>query len=435
MKRPFVLLVVAASTLVALFAIGVPFAGAAFSPPVYLSPAGQDASGPQVVTDAAGGAVALWRRFDGSNTGIQARTISAAGVLGQVKTLAAPDPLIIYPEIASDAHGGAIAVWAHFGGTNYRVQARRISAAGVLGPVMNLSAAGEDAGAAGAPQIASDADGNAIVVWGRGDGTNARLQARTISAAGALGPVKTIAAAGAGQVATDAAGDAVALWQHFDGTNYRIQARTISAAGALGQVKTLSAAGRDAYTPDIASDGDGGAVAVWQRSDGTNFRIQARTISAAGALGQLKTLDLAGRNSYMPQIASDADGDAVAVWYHAGPNYSSYHVQVRMISAAGALGPLKTISAASTPSFAPQIASDATGNAIAVWSLHAGYLNFRIQARAISAAGALGQVMNLSPASEYAAYPQIASDADGDAVAVWERSDGSNTRIQAALGQ
>jgi hypothetical protein len=69
------------------------------------------------------------------------------------------------------------------------------------------------------------------------------------------------------QVAVDGAGDAVAVWSRFDGTDYRIQARTRSAAGVLGPIQTLSGAGQDAIDPQVAVDG--GGLAVWQRSDGT----------------------------------------------------------------------------------------------------------------------------------------------------------------------
>jgi hypothetical protein len=77
-------------------------------------------------------------------------------------------------------------------------------------------------------------------------------------------------------VAVDADGDAVFIWRRFNGTNFRAQARARSAAGALGPVQDLSAAGQDASNPRVAVDDDGDAVFAWQRSDGTNLRIQAR---------------------------------------------------------------------------------------------------------------------------------------------------------------
>ena len=89
-----------------------------------------------------------------------------------------------------------------------------------------------------------------------------------------------------GALAVDADGDALYTWQVSDGTNRRVQARARSAAGVLGRVRTVSAAGQDARDPQVAAEPDGDAVFTWARSDGTSFRVQARTRTAAGALAR-----------------------------------------------------------------------------------------------------------------------------------------------------
>lgn len=87
------------------------------------------------------------------------------------------------------------------------------------------------------------------------------------------------------------------------------------AGAAFSAPVDLSAAGQRAFGPQVASDADGDAVAVWYRSDGLTRRVQARTISAAGVLGPTRNLSPAGQEAFNPQIASDADGNVVAVWY------------------------------------------------------------------------------------------------------------------------
>ena len=73
----------------------------------------------------------------------------------------------------------------------------RSRTAGALGPVHTLSAAG---GSALNPTRAPiDADGDAVVVWTRLDGTPPAGQARRISAAGASGPSSTLSPGGAGR--------------------------------------------------------------------------------------------------------------------------------------------------------------------------------------------------------------------------------------------
>jgi hypothetical protein len=214
-----------------------PLSHAAWTAPVNLSAANQNASRPQVAVDADGDAVFTWRRFDGSGTfccfRAQARARSAAGTLSAVQTLSSAGQNAAEPQVAVDADGDGVFTWRRFDGANSRVQARARSAAGTLSAVQNLSDPG---GNAHAPQVAVDADGDAVFTWARYDGTVpdpdlpccARIQARTRSAAGTLGGVQTLSAAGQDafnpQVGVDVAGNAVATWHRFDGTNDRIQA-------------------------------------------------------------------------------------------------------------------------------------------------------------------------------------------------------------------
>ena len=153
----------------------------------------------------------------------------------------------------------------------------RVRPAGVLAAVQTLSGPGEDASG---PQVAVDADGDAVFTWERSDGTDQRIEARARSAGGVLSAVQTLSDAGqdagAPQVAIDADGDAVFVWERVDNSgNERIQARTRSAGGALGVVQTLSNGGQDAQFAQVAIDDDGEAAATWQRFDGANDRAQA----------------------------------------------------------------------------------------------------------------------------------------------------------------
>jgi hypothetical protein len=429
-------LTAALAVLAALLALGASVAGAAFSKAVFLSEDGQDADLPDVASDADGDAVAVWQRFNGSIWRIEARTISAAGARGPIRTLSGSGQEALRPQVATDTAGGGIAVWHSLPAGSYqRVQARTISPSGVLGTRKNLTPVGDDASR---PQIASDADGDAIAIWQLWDGSHSRIQARTISSAGLLGPRHDLSAAGRDafdpQIASDADGDAIAVWRRFDGGEHRVQARTISAAGVLGPVRHLSAAGPPPTNifgstdpPQVATDADGDAVAVWTVWDGANDRVQARTISAAGALGPIQDLSAAGEDAYEPAVTSDPDGDAVAAWGR------HTRVQARTISATGVPGPVLGLSdecnscGTTNRGQQPQVASDADGDAVAIWMQRQ-----RIEARTISAVGVLGQIQTLSSGAIFP-RPQVASDADGDAVAVWQ-SRVETRRIRMARG-
>lgn len=83
----------------------------------------------------------------------------------------------------------------------------------------------------------------------------------------------------------------------------------------------------------------------------------------------MKTLSAAGQDAGLSRVASDADGDAVAVWYGSGPDLAGWRVESRQISAAGALGPVQILEAGGQHIVdEPRIASNPDGNAVAVWS-------------------------------------------------------------------
>ena len=65
------------------------------------------------------------------------------------------------------------------------------------------------------------------------------------------------------------------VWERYDGTDWRVQARTLSEVNIVGATQTLSSVGKDGVDPDVAVDYPGDAVAVWR--NGSDQRIQART--------------------------------------------------------------------------------------------------------------------------------------------------------------
>jgi len=84
----------------------------------------------------------------------------------------------------------------------------------------------------------------------------------------------------------------------------------------------LSAAGQDAYDPQVAFDGQGNAIAVWSRSNGTNFIVQAAVRAAGGSFGAAQDLSAAGQDAHVPEVAVDGQGNAIVVWSRSnGTNY------------------------------------------------------------------------------------------------------------------
>jgi hypothetical protein len=407
-------------------------AGAAWTAPVTLSAAGQNALDPQVAVDPNGNAVFTWRRFDGTKWRIQARARSAAGGLGPAQYLSAAGQSADSSQVAIDTQGDAVFTWRRFDGTKWRIQARTRSAAGVLGPAQNLSAAGQNASV---PQVAVDADGDAVFTWR--DGTSSRIQARARSAAGVLSPVQNLSAAGQSafepQVGVSPQGKAVFTWER----DSRVQARARSAAGALGPVQTVSPAGQNAFDPQVGVAANGSAVFAWNfwnfnPERATKF-VQARARSAAGALSPVKNIvspPIGGGGCGCEfQVAVDPTGDAVFSWEYWADYFDYPSVQVRARSAAGALSPIQDLTrrAGDFAGETPQVGMDGAGDAVITWDRDSG-----IGAQVRSAAGALGPLQAF-PGGD-AGFHQVAVNGAGDAVLAWRHFDGTNTVIQAAAG-
>ena len=75
----------------------------------------------------------------------------------------------------------------------------------------------------------------------------------------------------------DCAGNATAVWSRSDGSNFIIQASTKPFKGSWQATPDdLSISGENASNPQVATDPVGNViVTVWQRSNGTNQIIQA----------------------------------------------------------------------------------------------------------------------------------------------------------------
>jgi outer membrane protein OmpA-like peptidoglycan-associated protein/PKD repeat protein len=248
---------------------------------------------------------------------IHARQIAADGTLGPILTLSDPGQSAVDPVVASAADGSAVVTWRRSDGTHDIAQARRIAPDGTLDPVHDLSAPGQDAGQ---PTIAVDPDsGRATVVWGYWDAVNASpiIQARRIDAAGTLGPILVVSPIGGNPqspaVAIDPDGTSTVAWERSDGANVRIQAAQIASDDTVSSAADLSDPGQDAGHPTVAAGPDG-AVIAWTRSDGTNPIVQARRIDVSGSLGPVADLSAAGQDARHPDVAIGDDGTTHVVW-------------------------------------------------------------------------------------------------------------------------
>ena len=354
----------------------------------------------------------------------------AAASWGQPFAVSKEGQNALTPKLAVDDSGTAF-VWVRPVSGDLIVQARLRSFFGTLGPVHDISPPGEDAFR---PDVAIDTDGDAVITWQRSDGTNVRIQARQLSTDNTLTAVQDLSAPGqdasAPQVSVADEGDAVFTWLQFNGTIDRVQARARAADGTLSPVQVISPPGKQSFDPNVGVDANGDAVLVWRSSQSTAVRVQTRARSALGTLTSIQTLSGQNGSTGEPEVAVDDGGDAVFTWRRSVTGVQRIETRVR--SAAGVLSAnVQQLSPAGQSAFQPHVGVDTDGDAVYTWQRSDG-TNTRIQSRARTfSTGVLSPVQDLSEAGQNADSPQVAVDIFGNAAFVWRRFDGANSVVQA----
>jgi hypothetical protein len=415
-------------------AVIVPAAPAAAAPtwlaPVDVSAPGQDADQAQVAVDAQGNATAVWRRTGGAGAVVQTATRAAGGAWQTPTDLSAPGP-VTPAQVAIDAQGNATAVWTRYDGAHLIVQAATRAAGGAWQPSTDLSTPGHDADQ---PQIAIDPQGNATAVWTHSDGAHFIVQAATRAAGGAWQTATDLSAPGKDaimpQVAVDTQGTVTAVWSRDAGTHSVVQAATRAAGGAWPTPTDLSTPGQNAQQPQLAIDAQGNPTVVWTGFDGSNDIVQAATRATGGAWPSPSDLSAPGQNAFGPQIAVDALGNAAAVWRRS--DGTNEIIQAATRATGGAWQAPTDLSTPGRDAQNPQIGFVAPGTAIAVWEGFNAGGNVVIQTATRAAGGAWQTATELSAPGQNAHSPQIAFGPEGNATAVWDRSNSSNDIVQSA---
>ncbi len=234
------------------------------------------------------------------------------------------------------------------------------------------------------------------------------------------------------QVAVAVDGTTTVVWERWDGFNDIVQARTRPAGSStFGAAVNLSAAGGNATAPQVAVAVDGATTVVWERSNGSQVTVQASTRPAGSdTFGDAENLsDPALGDAYEPQVAVAAGGETTVVWYH--DNGANDIIQASTRPAGGTFpvpADVVNLSAAGGNGDDQQLAVAADGTTTVIWRRSS-----RIQASTRPAGGTFpvpGDVVNLSAAG--ATAPQVAVGVDGATTVVWRRNNGSNNIVQAS---
>jgi hypothetical protein len=269
------------------------------------------------------------------------------------------------------------------------------------------------------PQVAVDASGNAVAVWSLDDGTQTTIWSNRYIAGSGWGTSTQIEVDDTGgignpQVAVDSIGNAVAVWAQGDGSyiNTDILSNRYTVGSGWGTPTLIETKDELAYVPQVAVDASGNAVAVWEQHDDDTYNIWSNRYTVGTGWGTATLIETKTSTALGPQVDMNASGNAVAVWLQYDLDYNC--VWSNRYTAGTGWGTAKMIDTNTGDSTSPQVAVDASGNAVVVWEK-----GYKICSNRFTVGKGWGTVATIDIKTGYAYDPQVGIDASGNAVAVW----------------
>ncbi len=259
-----------------------------------------DQRGPKIIHDASDGIIVSWEFYDGSSSvDIYAQRFSSGGVAQWT-----PNGIAVCTEATeaqfnqvsvSDNNGGAIITWSDYRVSDDDIYAQRIDANGIVQWTVDGIPICDAVDYQGYPKIVNDNAGGAYIAWEdyRINSNTSDVYAQHIDGGGNMlwtpnGIAVTTNSASQEQMSasSDGSGGLLLAWRDDSSGDLDIYAQKINFAGNLEWTNNGIVIGNDDYTQNevsIVSDNNGGAIAAFTESLGTNLFIQ--NICNLGSLG------------------------------------------------------------------------------------------------------------------------------------------------------
>lgn len=295
--------------------------------------------------------------------------------------------------------------------------------------------------------VAGDREGNFVVVWSSSlqDGSDSGIFGRRFDASGAgLGDefavnTYTTSSQNLSSVAMSDSGEFVVVWRNFVPGQLHdwILGQRYDATGmAVGA--EFSAHGNPTFPrafPDVAITENGRFVVVWHDDggDGSQNSVKLRRFDTSGATigGEILVNSYTTFDQNFPAIAMAPSGDFVVVWQSDYQDGSDTGIFGQRFDATGmAVGGELQINTVTTGSqFRPDVAMDAAGGFVVVWSTYGSAVDEfgGIVGQRFDVAGLPigGEFQINSYTTDNQRDPRVAADDSGNFVVVW-RSDGQD---------
>ena len=342
----------------------------------------------------------------------------------------------------ADGRGGVIAVWEDLrnpsSATDIYIQ--RIAPAGAILWSPSGVAVCRAPGLQRRPSAVPDGHGGAIIVWDDNRYGDADIYAQHVDSAGTpqwlpdgIPVCNAQWAQQYPQCVTDGNGGAIVVWQDERSTGYAVYGQRLSAAGAArwrDNGVVLSGTSLSSILPHAASDERGGAIVVWEdgRSPQNGGDVYAQRVNDAGMiLWSQDGVPICTALNWQrgAQLVSDGTGGAIIAWQD---------------SRSGALADVyaQSIDSSGSPRWiangvgvcllpeqqgAPEIITDGRGGAIISWRDDRFAYAPRVFAQRLNVLGIpLWQSggIDVCPAAQSADKHRLVPDGNGGAILAWQ---------------
>src|SRR5580704_3656333 len=224
------------------------------------------------------------------------------------------------------------------------------------------------------------------------------------------------------RLSVDPAGNAYANWQLSLTNTKVIQSSLLSVGGSWTSPINVSDPSDSINDHELAVDWSGNAYAAWNPVEGGSEAFILATSRPSGFTWTAATILQDSSNDSDPRLAARYWGTAIAVWTTlSGANTV---IQSSNFTTGAWVLPPKTISDPTQNANHAAVGVDSSGNAVAVWESNNG-TNTIIQA-SLSIGGVWTTPYNLSYDGYNAESPQVAVNSAGNAVAIWRIYNGAN---------
>src|SRR3954453_14640225 len=213
-----------------------------------------------------------------------------------------------------------------------------------------------------------------------------------------------------------------------------IAAAPAAAAPTWLTATPLSATGQGALDPAVIMAPNGTVVATWSRFDSVigNFRIEGTVRPPGGSFSSVAELSAGPTGATLDQLATDANNNVTGVWRrNDGTNERIEFADVPAGTQAFTSATRITPDANTSHESVPDIAKDAAGDTFVSFLKSDGANNLATVATRLVGGSFAIQTVSATPQSIF--DPVIGAGSNGDAVAVWQRSDGTFDRIQTSI--